>query len=138
MLVSSVILMAGAVRLAFSPLQEAAKAELGLDDYKISLIQGIAAALPMAIIAIPLGWLTDHANRAKIMLALGFCWTAGMIGSAFASDFTTLFVARMLAGLGTMSLVPVAEVVTADQRRCRLAVDRDHLVAARHTLRCRW
>ncbi len=113
-LVSTIILMAGMVRLAFSPLQEAAKAELGLTDYQISLIQGIAAALPMALIAIPLGWLTDHTNRARIMLVLGLCWTVGMVGSAFANDFTTLFVTRMLAGLGTMSLVPVAISVLAD------------------------
>lgn len=115
MMVSLIILMAGMVRLAFSPVQEAAKLELGLSDYQISLIQGIAAALPMALIAIPLGWLTDHSKRTRLMLILGLCWTVGMIGSAFAQDFASLFVTRMLAGLGTMSLVPVAISVLADQ-----------------------
>ncbi|MCA0369032.1 MAG: MFS transporter [Proteobacteria bacterium] len=114
MLVSFVVLVAGLVRLAFSPVQEAAKLELGLSDYQISLIQGIAAALPMAVIAIPLGWLTDHAKRSRIMLALGLCWTVGMIGSAFANDFAALFIARMLAGVGSMSLIPVAISVLAD------------------------
>ncbi|RZJ89520.1 MAG: MFS transporter [Brevundimonas sp.] len=114
LLVSFVVLVAGMVRLAFSPIQEAAKLELGLSDYQISLIQGIAAALPMAVIAIPLGWLTDHSNRARIMLVLGLCWTLGMIGGAFANDFTSLFIARMLAGVGTMSLIPVAVSVLAD------------------------
>ena len=114
MMVSLIVLIAGIVRLAFSPVQEAAKLELGLSDYQISLIQGIAAALPMAIIAIPLGWLTDHSKRSRLMLILGLCWTVGMIGSAFASDFVSLFVARMLAGVGTMSLIPVAVSVLAD------------------------
>ena len=114
MLVSFVVLIAGLVRLAFSPIQEAAKLELGLSDYQISLIQGIAAALPMAVIAIPLGWLTDHSKRSRIMLILGLCWTVGMIGGAFASDFASLFVARMLAGVGAMSLIPVAISVLAD------------------------
>lgn len=114
MLVSLIVLIAGMVRLAFSPVQEAAKLELGLSDYQISLIQGIAAALPMAVIAIPLGWLTDHSKRTRLMLILGLCWTIGMIGSAFASDFNTLFVTRMLAGVGTMSLIPVAISVLAD------------------------
>ena len=114
MLVSLIVLVAGLVRLAFSPVQEAAKLELGLTDYQISLIQGIAAALPMAIIAIPLGWLTDHTKRTRLMLILGVCWTVGMIGGAFANDFTSLFVARMLAGVGTMSLIPVAVSVLAD------------------------
>jgi MFS family permease len=114
MLISLIVLIAGVVRLAFSPLQEAAKAELGLSDYQISLIQGIAAALPMAIIAIPLGWLTDHSKRTRIMLVLALCWTVGMIGSAFANDFASLFFTRMLAGLGTMSLIPVAVSLLAD------------------------
>lgn len=114
LLVSLVVLGAGAVRLAFSPLQEAAKAELALSDYQISLIQGIAAALPMALLALPLGWLTDHSKRTRIMLALAVCWTVGMIGSAFADSFATLFLARMLAGLGTMSVIPVAISVLAD------------------------
>lgn len=115
MMVSLIVLVAGLVRLAFSPVQEAAKLELGLSDYQISLIQGIAAAVPMAIIAIPLGWLTDRSKRTRLMLILGLCWTVGMIGSAFATDFVGLFIARMLAGVGTMSLIPVAISVLADQ-----------------------
>jgi len=114
LMLSLVVMAAGVVRLAFSPLQEAAKAELNLSDYQISLIQGIAAALPMAVIAIPLGWLTDHSKRTRLMMFLGIMWTAGMIGTAFANSFETMFAARMLAGLGAMSIVPVAISVLAD------------------------
>lgn len=114
MLVALIVLSAGAVRLAFSPLQEAAKADLGLSDYQIGLVQGLAAALPMALIAIPLGWLTDHTKRTRLIFILGLTWTAGMIGTAFAQSFEALFVARMLAGLGSMSVVPVAISVLAD------------------------
>lgn len=114
LLLSLVVMAAGVVRLAFSPLQEAAKAELNLSDYQISLIQGIAAALPMALIAIPLGWLTDHSKRTRLMMILGLVWTAGMIGTAFAQGFEQMFLARMMAGLGAMSIVPVAISVLAD------------------------
>lgn len=114
LMLSTVVMAAGVVRLAFSPLQEAAKAELSLTDYQISLVQGIAAALPMALIAIPLGWLTDHSKRTRLMMILGFVWTVGMIGTAFAANFEQMFVARMLAGLGAMSIVPVAISVLAD------------------------
>ena len=114
LLLSLLVLGAGIVRLAFSPIQEAAKLELGLTDYQISLIQGIAAALPMAIIAIPLGWLTDHSKRTRLILILSLTWTIGMIWTAFAQDFTSLFAARLLAGLGTMSLIPVAISVLSD------------------------
>lgn len=114
LMLSLVVMAAGVVRLAFSPLQEAAKAELNLSDYQISLIQGIAAALPMALIAIPLGWLTDHSKRTRLMMFLGLVWTVGMIGTAFAGNFEQMFVTRMLAGLGAMSIVPVAISVLAD------------------------
>ncbi|RZJ06178.1 MAG: MFS transporter [Brevundimonas sp.] len=114
LLVSTIVLIAGMVRLGFSPVQEAAKAELGLSDDQIGLIQGIAAALPVALLALPLGWLTDHWKRTRLMMVLALCWTAGMIGSALARDFTGLFIARMLAGVGTMSLIPVAVSVLAD------------------------
>lgn len=114
LLVALIVMAAGTVRLAFSPLQEAAKADLGLSDYQISLVQGLAAALPMALIAIPLGWLTDHTKRTRLIFILGLTWTAGMIGTAFAQSFEALFVARMLAGLGSMSVVPVAISVLAD------------------------
>lgn len=114
LLVSLIVLIAGIVRLAFSPVQEAAKLELGLSDYQISLIQGIAAAIPVAVLAIPLGWLTDHSKRTRLMLILGLCWTVGMIGSAFAGDFYSLFIARMLAGVGTMSVIPLAVSMLAD------------------------
>ena len=114
LMLSLVVMAAGVVRLAFSPLQEAAKAELNLSDYQISLVQGIAAALPMALIAIPLGWLTDHSKRTRLMMILGFIWTAGMVGTAFAQSFEQIFLARMLAGLGAMSIVPVAISVLAD------------------------
>lgn len=114
LLLSLIVMAAGTVRLAFSPMQEAVKADLGLSDYQISLIQGIAAALPMALVAIPLGWLTDHSKRTRLMLGLGLVWTVGMIWTAFATTFETMFAARMLAGLGAMSIVPVAISVAAD------------------------
>lgn len=114
LMLSLVVMAAGVVRLAFSPLQEAAKAELNLSDYQISLIQGIAAALPVALVAIPLGWLTDHSKRTRLMMILGMIWTAGMVGTALAQSFEQIFLARMLSGLGAMSIVPVAISVLAD------------------------
>lgn len=114
MLVSAIVLIAGMVRLGFSPVQEAAKTELALSDDQIALIQGLGAALPVALLALPLGWLTDHSSRTRLMLVLGVCWTVGMIASAFATGFATLLVARSLASIGTMSLIPVAISVLAD------------------------
>lgn len=114
-LVLAVAVTAGAtMRTVFSPLQEAAKLSMGLTDVQLSLIQGVAVALPMALIALPLGWLADHSNRIRILLALSVIWTAGMALTAFAEDFNLLFVARMLAGVAGNFVVPVAISVAAD------------------------
>ena len=114
-LVLALAVTAGAtMRTVFSPLQEAVKASMGLSDVQISLIQGLAMAAPMALIALPLGWLTDRTNRMRILLVLSILWTAGMALTAFAQDFTVLFLARMLAGTAGNFVVPVAISVAAD------------------------
>ena len=114
-LVLAVAVTAGAtMRTVFSPLQEAAKLSMGLSDVQLGLIQGAAVAVPMALIALPLGWLADHSNRVRILLVLSSVWTAGMALTAFAQDFNVLFVARMLAGVAGNFVVPVAISVAAD------------------------
>jgi MFS family permease len=99
---------------SFSPVQEFAKAELGLSDFQISMVQGLAASLPVAALSIPLGWLVDHANRVRILIAMAAIWTVGTLATAFVDGFTALFVARMLAGLGAMCCLPVAISIAAD------------------------
>jgi MFS family permease len=114
-LVLALAVCAGAtMRTVFSPLQEAAKASMGLTDVQMSLVQGLAMAAPMALIALPLGWLADRTNRLRILLVLSGLWTVGMAMTAFAQDFTVLFLARMLAGTAGNFVVPVAISVAAD------------------------
>lgn len=97
----------------FSPVQEAAKAELGLSDLQMSLLQGAAVAIPLALLGLPLGRLTDSGRRVPLLIGLALAWTAGTIATAFAPDFYSLFVARMLAGLGLLA-IPVAISIGAD------------------------
>lgn len=114
-LLLAVAVTAGAtMRTVFSPLQEAAKLSMGLTDIQLGLIQGAAVAVPMALIALPLGWLADRSNRIRILLVLSTVWTLGMALTAFAQDFDVLFVARMLAGVAGNFVVPVAISVAAD------------------------
>lgn len=114
-LLLAVAVTAGAtMRTVFSPLQEAAKLSMGLTDIQLGLIQGAAVAVPMALIALPLGWLADRSNRIRILLVLSTVWTLGMALTAFAQDFNVLFVARMLAGVAGNFVVPVAISVAAD------------------------
>lgn len=98
----------------FSVVQEAAKAQLGLDDIKLSLVQGLGAAIPMVALSIPIGILVDRTNRMRLLIALASLWTLGTIGTAFADDFTTLMIARMLAGAGATGAITCAISLAAD------------------------
>lgn len=105
---------AAAMRGVFSPLQEIAEHDLLFSDFQISLIQGFAASVPIALLSIPIGRFTDRGNRARLLLALSATWTAGAMLTVFAVDFWQMFIARMLAGAGAMCSLTVAISMLAD------------------------
>ncbi|WP_235524530.1 MFS transporter [Sphingomonas sp. Leaf230] len=99
---------------SFGTVQEGAKAELHLSDYTLSLIQGLSAALPLAVFSIPIGILVDRYNRVRMMIALALVWTLGTVLTAFAQGVPVLFVARMLTGIGTTGALTAALSLCAD------------------------
>ena len=113
-LLGLIVLAGSSARTLFAPIQEAAKQDLGLTDFQLSMVQGIAAAIPVALVSIPLGWLADHSSRIRILIGLALCWTIGTVMTAFVDGFGWLFFARMLAGLGGTCVVPVAISVASD------------------------
>lgn len=108
------ILSASAMRTVFSPLQDIAKGELGLSDFQVSLVQGVAGAIPIALLSLPIGRITDRGDRTRLLLAMTCVWTIGAVATAFAVEFYSLFFARMLAGIGAMCAIPVAISIAAD------------------------
>ena len=99
---------------SFATVQEAAKAEMGLSDYGLSLVQGVGAAVPMALFSVPIGLLVDRKNRVRLLVLLGMIWTAGTLLTAFAPNLSVLFVARMLTGIGTTGALTAALSLGAD------------------------
>ncbi|MBD8637933.1 MFS transporter [Sphingomonas sp. CFBP 13733] len=99
---------------AFGTVQEGAKAELHLSDYTLSLIQGLSAALPLAVFSIPIGIMVDRYNRVRMMIALAFVWTLGTVLTGLAHSVPLLFVARMLTGIGTTGALTAALSLCAD------------------------
>lgn len=94
--------------------QETVKAELGLSDFQTSLIQGVAASVPVALLAVPLGRLIDRGNRMRLLLAMALVWTAGTALTAFADSFATLFGARVLANIGAVLAITIVISIGAD------------------------
>lgn len=95
-------------------LVEPIKADLGLSDIQISLLQGFSFALLYAVMAIPLAWLADRHNRKWVILGGLVCWSAATFASGLAAGFALLFFARMLVGVGEATLSPAGFSMISD------------------------
>jgi len=95
-------------------LVEPIKADLGLTDVEISLLQGFSFALLYAVLAIPLAWVADRSNRKWVILGGLICWSGATFMSGFAGGFAILFLARMLVGIGEATLSPAGFSMIAD------------------------
>jgi len=98
----------------FAVVQESAKAELDLSDFQLSLVQGVAAAIPLATMSIPLGLMIDRHHRMRLLLALGVAWTVGLAMAGWANGMSMLFVAKMLSSLGANCSIAVCISIAAD------------------------
>lgn len=115
LLALAVAMMLGFTMLSsFGTVQESAKAEMHLSDYTLSLVQGVSAALPLALFSIPIGILVDRFNRVRIMIALIALFVAGTALTALAHSVALLFAARMLVGIGTTGALTAALSLCAD------------------------
>ena len=106
---------------SFAVVQESAKVEMGLSDFQLSLVQGFAVALPVALLSVPLGAIVDRGNRMRMLTVLAVLSTAGTIATAFVFNIATLFAARMLTQLGAIvgviATMSVASDLTTSEHR---------------------
>lgn len=101
-------------RATVSPLQEAIRIGLDLTDNQIALVQGLAIALPISLAAFPLGLLVDRYKRVRILLVLAVMNLVGTLLTALSDDFTLLFIARGLVGLGSYGTVMTVPSLISD------------------------
>ncbi|HST37451.1 MAG TPA: MFS transporter [Allosphingosinicella sp.] len=99
---------------SFSTVQEGAKAQMGLSDVQLSLIQGVSIAIPLLLLSIPIGIAVDRVNRVRLLILLSLLGITGTLGTAFAPSVETLFAARMLTAIGTTGGLTAALSLTAD------------------------
>jgi len=104
----------GYVQNTVSPLQETIRVGLALSDHQMAVLQGPALGIPMMLVAIPLGLLIDRYSRARLLTVFVAVGVGGSVLTAFASDFSTLLLARGLAGLGGFGSVPIVFSLLAD------------------------
>ena len=93
---------------------EPMKADLGLSDTQIGVLQGIAFALFYVTASLPLGWAVDRYSRRGIAFLGVTIWSLASAGCGLANNFWQLFAGRMLVGVGEATLNPTAVSLIGD------------------------
>ena len=90
------------------------KTEMLFTDTQLALLGTTSFVIFYTILGIPFGWLADKRSR-KLMIAAGLAvWSlfSGLTG--FANDFWTLFLCRVMVGVGEATLGPAAISLLSD------------------------
>lgn len=85
---------------------EPLRAAMALTDTQLGLLQGTGFALLYCAFALPLGCIADVVNRRKLIMAGLIFWSLATVAAAFTTSFATLFLTRILVGLGEACLIP--------------------------------
>jgi len=95
-------------------LVEPIKADLGVSDTQISLLQGFAFAIFYAVMAVPIGRLADTASRRNVIVYGVLLFSLATMSCGLAASFLALFVARMAVGVGEATLSPAGFSMLGD------------------------
>ena len=90
------------------------KADLGISDFGIGLLQGLAFAVFYALVGIPIGRWSDRYSRRKIIGIGIFLWSIMTAVCGLAKNFLGLFLARVGVGVGQAALSPAAYSMISD------------------------
>jgi MFS family permease len=93
---------------------DAVKADLGISDFQVSLLQGMTFALFYATFGLPLGWAADRFSRSRLIFAGVTVWSIAASACGLAQNFWQLMVARIGVGVGEASLSPAAFSLLSD------------------------
>ncbi len=95
-------------------LAEPIRQELGLADWQIGLMSGLAFALLYSFAGIPIARWADRGNRPKIMALSVLVWSGFTIACSFARNFPLLLAGRVGVGIGEAGLTPAANSLILD------------------------
>ncbi|MEJ0040380.1 MAG: MFS transporter [Gammaproteobacteria bacterium] len=89
-----------------SLLLEPLKHDLRLTDTQFGQL-GLAAGLCAVLAAFPLGWLSDRADRQRVLAGCVVVWSAATVAAGMAQNFNQLLTAGIALALGEAALLPM-------------------------------
>lgn len=89
------------------------KADLGITDLQMGLMQGLAFSVIYVVAGLPLGYATDRLQPRYIILGGVLFWSLSTIGCGLATSFAILFLCRIGVAVGESSLTPAAHATMA-------------------------
>lgn len=95
-------------RYLMSLMMEPLKADLGVSDTQLGLLQGTGFVILYTLVAVPLGRAADRVNRRNLIIAGILIWSVATALCGLATSFGWLFAARIGVGFGEAALVPAA------------------------------
>lgn len=90
------------------------KAEMELSGLQLALLGSTAFVIFYTLLGIPFGRLADRAPRIRMIAAGLAVWSIASAATGFAGGFVTLFLCRMMVGVGEATLGPAAYSLLAD------------------------
>ncbi|MBI0531991.1 MFS transporter [Sphingomonas sp. TX0522] len=93
--------------------QQPMKVELGLSDTQLGLLGGTAFALLYSTLGLPVARLAERGHRVGIVAAAVLTWSLATIACGVAVGFVSLFVARVLVGIGEAGGTPPSHALLA-------------------------
>jgi MFS family permease len=88
--------------------------ELKLTDSELGRLGGLYFALFYCTISIPVAWLADRANRAKVIAIACGIWSAATIACGISQSYGELVIARMSVGVGEAGGLPPSYSIISD------------------------
>jgi predicted MFS family arabinose efflux permease len=95
-------------------LVEPIKREYGLSDTQVGTLTGLAFAVPLSLVIIPIGILADRSNRVRLVGVLMLIWSSLTALTGTAQSYLMLIVARMGLGAAEAGAAPVFTSLATD------------------------
>src|SRR5579862_6031620 len=112
-LLAAVLALSSADTGAIAAVAPRLETTLGIGNVQVGLLVTVSA-LAAGVGMLPIGWITDRANRMRMVMVAVLFWGAAEILSAFSPDYIFLLVVRVALGALTAVTGPTIASLTGD------------------------